>query len=228
MDRKHWIAGLDHVWLPYTQMKTAASPLAVARTEDCRIVLADGRELIDGIASWWTACHGYNHPHIRQAVERQLATMPHVMFGGLVHEQALTLARRLAAMLPGDLDRVFFSESGSVAVEIAMKMAQQCWINRGEPKRTKFIAFRGGYHGDTLGAMAVSDPDAGMHDVFRGLLSEQVIGDLPADAASGDALELVLARHAESIAGLIVEPLVQGAGGMRFHDAAPLPRLRSV
>src|SRR5437762_993756 len=229
MDRKHWYeAGLEHVWLPYTQMKLARPPLAVARTESCRIVLADGRELIDGIASWWTACHGYNHPHIRQAVERQLATMPHVMFGGLVHEQALTLARRLAGLLPGDLDRVFFSESGSVAVEIAMKMAQQCWINRGEPKKTKFIAFRRGYHGDTIGAMAVSDPDAGMHDVFRGLLPEQVIVDLPADAASGDALELVLARHAESIAGLIVEPLVQGAGGMRFPDAATLQRLRLV
>src|SRR6266404_5774759 len=229
MDRKHWYeAGLDHVWLPYTQMKLARPPLAVARTEGCRVVLADGRELIDGIASWWTACHGYNHPHIRQAVERQLATMPHVMFGGLVHEQALTLARRLAALLPGDLDRVFFSESGSVAVEIAMKMAQQCWINRGELKRTKFIAFKGGYHGDTVGAIAVSDPDAGMHDVFRGLLPEQDIVDLPADAASGDALELVLARHAESIAGLIVEPLVQGAGGMRFHDAATLQRLRTV
>src|SRR5438552_4424744 len=164
MDRNHWYqAGLGHVWLPYAQMKTMRPPLAVARTEGCRIVLADGRELIDGIASWWTACHGYNHPHIRQAVERQLATMPHVMFGGLVHEQALTLARRLAGLLPGDLDRVFFSESGSVAVEIAMKMAQQYWINRSEPKRTKFIAFKGGYHGDTIGAMAVSDPDAGMH-----------------------------------------------------------------
>lgn len=229
MDRNHWTAaGLDHVWLPYTQMKTAHPPLAVARTDGCRIVLADGRELIDGIASWWTACHGYNHPHIRQAVERQLAAMPHVMFGGLVHEQALTLARRLAGLLPGDLDRVFFSESGSVAVEIAMKMAKQCWINRGEPKKTKFVAFKGGYHGDTTGAMAVSDPDAGMHDVFRGLLPEHVIVDLPRDAASGDALELVLARHAESIAGLIVEPLVQGAGGMRFHDAATLQRLRAV
>jgi adenosylmethionine-8-amino-7-oxononanoate aminotransferase len=234
MDRKHWDrehwyeAGLEHVWLPYTQMKLARPPLAVAHTEGCRIVLADGRELIDGIASWWTACHGYNHPHIRQAVERQLTTMPHVMFGGLVHEQALILAQRLAALLPGDLDRVFFSESGSVAVEIAMKMAQQYWINRGDPKRTKFIAFKGGYHGDTLGAMAVSDPDVGMHDMFRGLLSEQVIVDLPADAAGGDALELVLARHADSIAGLIVEPLVQGAGGMRFHDAATLQRLRTV
>src|SRR6476659_8433979 len=198
MDWKLWyVQGLDHVWLPYAQVKQEGPPLAVARTQDCRIVLADGRELIDGIASWWTACHGYNHSHIRAAVERQLAIMPHVMFGGLVHEQALTLARRLAALVPGDLDRVFFSDSGSVAVEIAMKMAQQFWINQGVRGRAKFVAFRGGYHGDTTGAMAISDPDAGMHDVFRGLLPEHVIADLPADAASCDALELVLARHAD-------------------------------
>src|SRR5437773_12045631 len=127
--------GLRHVWLPYVQMKTMREPLAVVRTEGSHIVLNDGRELIDGIASWWTSCHGYNHPHIRAAVERQLATMPHVMFGGLVHEQALTLARRLAALLPGDLERVFFSESGSVAVEIALKMALQYWRNRGRPAR---------------------------------------------------------------------------------------------
>src|SRR6201997_3467699 len=125
-------AGLAHVWLPYTQMKTASPPLPVACTNGSRIVLADGRELIDGIASWWTACHGYNHPHIRAEIERQLAIMPHVMFGGLAHEQAFTLARRLAALLPGDLDRVFFSESGSVAVEIALKMAVQYWRNRGQ------------------------------------------------------------------------------------------------
>jgi adenosylmethionine-8-amino-7-oxononanoate aminotransferase len=229
MDWKHWYeAGLGHVWLPYSQMKTARAPLAVARTEGCRIVLADGRTLIDGIASWWTACHGYNHPHVRQAVERQLAAMPHVMFGGLVHEPALTLARRLAGLLPGDLDRVFFSESGSVAVEIAMKMALQYWINRGERGRTKFVAFKGGYHGDTTGAMAVTDPDSGMHDIFQGLLPDHVIAGLPTDAASADALELVLARHAEDIAGLIVEPLVQGAGGMRFHDATTLNRLREI
>src|SRR5260370_12043304 len=136
-----WYAdGLDHIWLPYAQMKTVAPPLAVTATHGSRIVLADGRELIDGIASWWTACHGYNHPHIRAAVERQLAAMPHVMFGGLVHEPALTLARRLAKLLPGDLDRVFFSESGSVAVAIASKMALQDAIDRGEPQRTTFIA----------------------------------------------------------------------------------------
>ena len=173
-------AGLDHIWLPYAQMKTARPPLPVVRTEGCRIVLADGRELIDGIASWWTACHGYNHPHIRAAVERQLAHMPHVMFGGLAHEQALTLARRLAALLPGDLDRVFFSDSGSVAVEVAMKMAVQYWLNRGIRGRSKFVAFKGGYHGDTTGAMAVSD-DAGMHGIFRGFLPEHLVVDLPTD-----------------------------------------------
>lgn len=222
MDRDHWYkAGLKHVWLPYAQMKTAAPPLAVARTEGCRIVLADGRELIDGIASWWTACHGYNHPHIRAAVERQLGTMPHVMFGGLVHEPALTLAHRLAALLPGDLDRVFFSESGSVSVEIAMKMAVQYWLNRGERGRGKFLAFRGGYHGDTTGAMAVSDPDGGMHDMFRGLLPVHVITDLPLD-------ESIVERHAHELAGIIVEPLVQGAGGMRFHDAGALQELRRI
>src|ERR1041385_5373365 len=151
--------GIDHVWLPYAQMKTQMAPLPVVGTQGARIKLADGRELIDGIASWWTACHGYNHPHIRAAVERQLAQMPHVMFGGLAHEQALTLARRLVALLPGDLARVFFSDSGSVAVEIAMKMAVQYWINRGVRGRESFVAFKGGYHGDTAGAMSASDPD---------------------------------------------------------------------
>ena len=223
-----YAAGLDHVWLPYAQMKTAGSPLAVARTEGCRIVLADGRELIDGIASWWTACHGYNHPHIRAAVERQLATMPHVMFGGLVHEPALTLAQRLAKLLPGDLDRVFFSESGSVAVEIAMKMALQSAINRGEPERTTFIAFKGGYHGDTTAAMSVTDPDGGMHDLFGGVLPEQLIVDLPDFRDNISALEFVVQEHGEHIAGMIVEPLVQGAGGMRFHDAAALKHIQEM
>src|SRR5262245_26812821 len=172
-------AGLAHVWFPYAQMKTVRPPLPFARTHGCRIVLADGRELIDGIASWWTACHGYNHPHIRAAVARQLAEMPHVMFGGVAHEQALTLARRLAALLPADLDRVFFSDSGSVAVEVAMKMAVQYWLNRGLGGRTKFVAFNGGYHGDTTGAMAVCDPMSGMHALFRGLLPEHFVVDLP-------------------------------------------------
>src|SRR5581483_8198981 len=218
-------SGIDHVWLPYAAMKNAV-PLPVVRTHGARIVLDDGRELIDGIASWWTACHGYNHPLIRAAVEAQLATMPHVMFGGLVHEQALTLARRLAAMLPGDLDRVFFSDSGSVAVEIAMKMAVQYWINSGIRNRHRFVAFKSGYHGDTTGAMALCDPDEGMHSLFRGLVPEHFIVDLPLDDAKAATLDALLERHADEIAGIVVEPLVQGAGGMRFHDAAVLQRLR--
>lgn len=222
-------AGLDHLWLPYTQMKTASPPLVVAATRGSRIVLADGRELIDGVASWWTACHGYNHPHIRAAIERQLATLPHVMFGGLVHEQALTLAQRLAGLLaPSGLDRVFFSESGSVAVEVALKMAVQYWLNQGVRSRTEIVAFNGGYHGDTTGAMAVSDPEDSFHAAFRGLLPEQIIVDLPASAESIAAFETTLARRADEIAAIIVEPLVQGAGGMRFHDAEVLHRLRAA
>jgi adenosylmethionine-8-amino-7-oxononanoate aminotransferase len=191
-------------------------------------VLADGRELIDGVASWWTACHGYNHPHIGAAVARQLAAMPHVMLGGLVHEQALTLARRLAGELPAPLSRVFFSDSGSVAVEVAMKMAVQYWLNQGVRGRSRFVAFRGGYHGDTTGAMAVCDPDEGMHRLFHGLLPEHIILDLPRDEESAAALDRVLTERAEEIAGIIVEPLVQGAGGMLFHDAEVLTRLRAA
>src|SRR6516162_8452826 len=175
---------LSHIWLPYAQMKTVRPPLPVVRTQGARLVLADGRELIDGIASWWTACHGYNHPRIRTAVERQLAVMPHVMFGGLVHEQALTLAHRLARLMPAGLDRVFFSDSGSVAVEVAMKMAVQYWLNRGERRRTRFVAFKGAYHGDTTGAMAVCDPAAGMHALFHGLLPQHLIVDVPANEES--------------------------------------------
>jgi adenosylmethionine---8-amino-7-oxononanoate aminotransferase len=224
-----WYAGLDHVWLPYAQMKTVAPPLAVKATHGSRIVLADGRELIDGIASWWTACHGYNHPHIRASVERQLAQMPHVMFGGMVHEPALTLARRLTALLgPADLDRVFFSDSGSVAVEVALKMAVQYWLNSGIRGRTRVVAFKGGYHGDTTGAMAVSDPEGSFHAAFRGLLPQHIVTDLPVDEESTAALETVLAQRAEEVAAIIVEPLVQGAGGMRFHDARVLKTLRAL
>ena len=184
-----WYAqGREHVWLPYTPMRGAA-PLPVARTHGSRIVLADGRELIDGIASWWTACHGYNHPYIADAVRRQLAEMPHVMFGGLVHEQALRLAQRLTAMLPGDLTRVFFSDSGSVAVEVAMKMAVQYWRNRGVGGRARFVAFKGAYHGDTAGAMSVCDPDDSMHSTFVGFLPRQIFCDLPDTDETIAALE---------------------------------------
>jgi adenosylmethionine---8-amino-7-oxononanoate aminotransferase len=221
--------GLDHVWLPYTQMKTASPPLAVAATRGSRIVLADGRELIDGIASWWTACHGYNHPHIQATVERQLKEMPHVMLGGLVHEQALTLAKRLATLMaPADLGRVFFSESGSVAVEVALKMAVQYWGNRGVRGRTRIVSFAGSYHGDTTGAMAVSDPEGSMHAAFRGLLPQQITLDLPTDEASEKAFAALLEERAGEIAAIIVEPLVQGAGGMRFHAPQVLRTLRAA
>ena len=221
-------AGMRHIWLPYAQMKTVSPPLPVVRTQGTRIVLEDGRELIDGIASWWTACHGYNHPHIRQAVEAQLVLMPHVMFGGLAHEQALRLARRLAALMRGDLTRVFFSDSGSVAVEVAIKMATQYWINRGQRRKSQFIAFKGSYHGDTTGAMALSDPDAGMHAAFSGLLPEHHIAELPEREPGAAALEKLLAGSSGRIAGIIIEPLVQGAGGMKFHDTAVLQCLRML
>jgi adenosylmethionine-8-amino-7-oxononanoate aminotransferase len=222
-----WLtAGRPHVWLPYTQMQTAAPPLPVVRTEGSRMFLADGRVLIDGIASWWTACHGYNHPHIAQAVRDQLERMPHVMFGGLAHEPGYTLARRLAELLPA-LPHAFFSDSGSVAVEVAMKIAAQYWINRGVAGRTRFLSFHGGYHGDTFAAMSVCDPAEGMHARFGGLFPAQVVVALPTEDTTIAAFERTLAAHAHELAGMIVEPLVQGAGGMLFHDPDVLRRLRA-
>ncbi len=224
-----WYAGgLGHVWRPYAQMKTEPDPLPVVRAHGSRLVLADGRELIDGIGSWWTACHGYGHPHLQAAVQRQLETLPHVMFGGLVHEPALTLARRLVDLLGAPFERVFFSDSGSVAVEVAMKMAVQAWLNRGERGRTGLLAFRGGYHGDTFGAMAVCDPEEGMHALFSGALPEHPILDLPRDDESAAALDAFLETRAHQLAGILVEPLVQGAGGMIFHPPEVLRRLRAA
>jgi adenosylmethionine-8-amino-7-oxononanoate aminotransferase len=194
-------------------MKVAPPPLPVVRTHGCRIVLADGRELIDGIASWWSACHGYNHPYIREAVGRQLATMPHVMFGGLAHEPALTLASRLSAMAPYGLRRVFFADSGSVAVEVALKMALGY-----RRHKTKFLCFRDGYHGDTFGAMAVSDPEESMHSAFRDVLPRHFVVDIPRDSTALADLDRFVATLSDVTAAMIVEPLVQGAGGMRFHS----------
>ncbi len=224
-----WLArGAPHVWRPYCQMKTAPPPLPVASASGVRLTLADGRELIDGIASWWTACHGYAHPHIAAAVRDQLERLPHVMFGGLAHEPAYRLAARLADLLPGQLDHVFFAESGSVSVEIAMKMALQFWINRGVAGRTRFLAFRGGYHGDTLATMTVCDPEEGMHALFAGVMPAQVIADLPVDEASEATLDALLAERAGEIGAILVEPLVQGAGGMLFHPPETLRRLRRL
>ncbi len=220
--------GFRHIWMPYSQMKTAALPLPVDSTSGVRIRLADGRELIDGIASWWSACHGFNHPHLVAAVERQLHAMPHVMFGGLNHEPALKLARRLAALLPGELNRVFFSDSGSVAVEVALKMAVQYWLNRGERGRNRFVCFRHGYHGDTLGAMSVTDPEGGMHAHFKGYLLEEYPAVIPEDETSVAELDAFIARHRERLAGVILEPLVQGAGGYRFHSAEAVAEIRRL
>ncbi|MDE1907230.1 MAG: adenosylmethionine--8-amino-7-oxononanoate transaminase [Rhodospirillales bacterium] len=220
--------GWRHVWLPYAQMQTAPLPMPVAHTQGARIILEDGRELIDGIASWWTACHGYNHPHIQQAVARQLEAMPHVMFGGLANQPAYRLATRLAAMMPGDLNRVFFTDSGSVAVEVAIKIAVQSRLNKGERGRTKILAFSGGYHGDTLGTMAICDPEEGMHSLYTGLLPEHPVVPLPKDEASIAAFEAFLKREHKSLAAIIVEPLVQGAGGMVFHTPEVLQRLHAA
>ena len=218
--------GLDHIWLPYTQMKIAPLPAPVVATEGSRIVLADGRELIDGIASWWTACHGYNHPHIMQAMQKQLGQMPHVMFGGLVHEPALTLAARLSRLT--GLPRVFFADSGSVAVEVALKIALQYWRNKGMAKKDRFVCFHDGYHGDTLGAMSVSDPDKSMHKAFRNSVIKQYVVDIPADEYAFSEFDALLSGISGTVAGVIIEPLVQGAGGMRFHSADVLAEIHRI
>ncbi len=228
-ERPAWLTkGARHLWRPYCQMKTASEPLAVEAARGSRLTLSDGRELVDGIANWWTACHGHSHPHIRAAIEDQLTRAPHIMLGGLAHEPAYRLASRLAELLPGDLDHVFFAESGSVSVEIAMKMALQFWINRGIAGRTRFVSFMGGYHGDTLATMTICDPEEGMHGLFAGVMPSQHIVALPTDETSQIALDRLLSERGREIAGIIVEPRVQGAGGMLFHDDAVLRRLRAL
>jgi adenosylmethionine-8-amino-7-oxononanoate aminotransferase len=206
-------------------MKTAPSPLLASRTEGSRIYLDDGRCLIDGIASWWTACHGYNHPTIAKACAAQLERMPHVMQGGLVHRPVLDLAEHLTRILPGTLNHCFFSESGSVAVEVAMKMARQTWINRGRREKQRFVSFRHGYHGDTFAAMSVCDPEEGMHALFASSLERQLVVDFPRSESGQNAFADLLAREAPGLAGLIVEPLVQCAGGMKFHEPQALKRV---
>jgi adenosylmethionine-8-amino-7-oxononanoate aminotransferase len=214
--------------MPYTQMKTAALPVPVVATEGVHLILADGTRLVDGIASWWTAAHGYNHPHIVAAVREQLERMPHVMFGGVHHEPALRLAKRLAALLPGDLNHVFFADSGSVSVEVALKMAVQYWLNQGVRGRTRFVAFADGYHGDTTGAMSLCDPVRSMHAHFKGFLLEQFPQRIPRTADDEQAFDAFVAERADQIAGVIIEPLIQGAGGMRFHEPESLRILRRV
>jgi adenosylmethionine-8-amino-7-oxononanoate aminotransferase len=224
MSTAQWLHESEaYVWRPYCQHRTAAPPLAVTATRGCRLVLADGTELVDGIASWWTAAHGYAHPHIRARVAAQLETMPHIAFGGLAHEAGYTLAKRLAALFDGRLSHVFFTESGSVAVEVALKMALQSFYNAGHPRRT-VLAFGGAYHGDTFAAMSLCDPVDGMHNAFTG--NGVRVVHVPLPVAGDEAFENAFAEIGRDTACVVVEPLVQCAGGMRVHDGAVLRRIR--
>jgi adenosylmethionine-8-amino-7-oxononanoate aminotransferase len=227
-------ADRTHVWHPYASATKPAAVLPVASASGVRLRLADGRELVDGMASWWSAIHGYRHPVLDAAVTEQLASMAHVMLGGLTHEPAVRLAERLVAITPEALTRVFFTDSGSVAVEVALKMAVQYWSARGEAERTRMLTVRGGYHGDTLGAMSVCDPQTGMHRLFPGL-PQQLFAERPAcrygeglEPEHTKELEDLLAQHHRELAAVILEPVVQGAGGMYFYAPAYLARVREL
>ena len=223
-----------HVWHPYASATSPLPVLPVVSASGVRLTLADGRELIDGMASWWSAIHGYRNPVLDAAVTEQVGAMSHVMFGGLTHEPAVRLAERLVSITPAPLTRVFFTDSGSVAVEVALKMAVQYWSSRGEPARTRMLTVRGGYHGDTLGAMSVCDPQTGMHRLFPGL-PQQLFAERPgcqfdeplADRHTAE-LEGLLVTHKGELAAVILEPVVQGAGGMYFYSPAYLARVRAL
>jgi adenosylmethionine-8-amino-7-oxononanoate aminotransferase len=225
MSEPSWLHdGGRYVWRPYCQHQVSLPPVPVVGARGCRLMLADGRELVDGIASWWTAAHGYGHPHIAARVSEQLHRLPHIAFGGLAHEAAYTLAARLATLFPAPLSRVFFADSGSVAVEVAVKMALQSFHNRGRPRRS-VVCFDGAYHGDTFAMMSLSDPVDGIHRAFSG--SGLQAFHFPVPHPSDDrAFEKSFARIADDVACVIIEPLVQCAGGMRFHDVEALRRLR--
>ena len=225
----------EHVWHPYAPLPAACDSLPVASAQGVRLRLADGRELIDGMSSWWCAIHGYRHPALDAAVRGQLDRMAHVMFGGLTHEPAVALAQRLVQLTPEGLEHVFFADSGSVSVEVAIKIALQYQRARGHRGRTRLLTVRGGYHGDTFGAMAVCDPVGGMHSLFTGVLAEHVFAEQPPDGFDRPLEERWAAqvrelaeRHAEELAAVIVEPVVQGAGGMRFHSPACERMLREL
>lgn len=227
-DPTDWFTeGLEHIWLPYAQMQTLPAPVAVTRTQGSRFYLADGRELVDGVGSWWTSVHGYNRAELIEAARAQMGRLPHVMLGGLAHEPAYRLASRLADITPGDLTRTFFTESGSVAVEVAMKIAIQYFRNLRGEMRTRFVSFLGGYHGDTLATMSVCDPDEGMHHMFRGALADQHVVALPESREQIRALETLLSTD-RKIAAVLIEPLIQGAGGMRMHSPQVLRTLRRL
>jgi adenosylmethionine-8-amino-7-oxononanoate aminotransferase len=225
----------EHVWHPYGALPASIPSLPVVSAEGVRLRLADGRELIDGMSSWWCAIHGYRHPVLDAAVRGQLERMAHVMFGGLTHEPAVRLAECLVDMTPEGLEHVFFADSGSVSVEVAIKMALQYQRAVGRPERRRLLTVRGGYHGDTFGAMAVCDPVGGMHSLFTGVLAEHVFAerppdgfDRPLDDAWAERVSELFVRHAHELAAVIVEPVVQGAGGMRFHSPECIALLRRL
>jgi adenosylmethionine---8-amino-7-oxononanoate aminotransferase len=223
------------IWHPYASATQAPDMFPVVSASGVRLTLADGRELIDGMASWWCAIHGYNHPALNKAVTAQLEQMSHVMFGGLTHPPAVKLAKLLTDLTPASLDRVFFSDSGSVAVEVALKMALQYWHATGRPEKQKLVALRSGYHGDTFGAMSLCDPVTGMHHLFGDVLPKHHFAPAPTcrfDEPCSDqqisAMENLLAERHREIAAVIVEPVVQGAGGMRFYSPDYLVKLRAL
>ncbi len=224
----------DHIWHPYTSMSDPLPCYPVVAAEGSRLQLADGRQLVDGMSSWWAAVHGYNHPRLNQALQTQMAQMSHVMFGGITHPPAVALCRRLVDMTPAPLECVFLADSGSVAVEVAMKMALQYWQARGE-KRQRFLTLRNGYHGDTFAAMSVCDPQNSMHSLYQGYLPEHLFApaptcrfDDPWCESDTDALEQLIVSHHRQLTAVILEPIVQGAGGMRFYHPRYLHRVREL
>ena len=224
----------QHIWHPYTSMTKPLPVYPVVAATGCELQLADGKALVDGMSSWWAAIHGYNHPRLNQAMKDQIDQMSHVMFGGITHPPAVALCRKLIAMTPENLERVFLADSGSVAVEVAMKMALQYWHAKGEP-RQRFLTFRNGYHGDTFGAMSVCDPDNSMHSLWQGYLPEHLFAPAPNCRFDDewDEMDIVpfarlMAAHRQEMAAVILEPIVQGAGGMRFYHPEWLKRIRRM
>jgi adenosylmethionine---8-amino-7-oxononanoate aminotransferase len=221
----------EHVWHPYAPMPATIAPQLVAEAHGVRLRLADGSELVDGMSSWWAAIHGYDHPVLNAAITDQLGRMAHVMFGGLTHEPAIRLAKLLIDITPEPLTRVFFADSGSVSVEVAVKMALQYNRAKGRPERHRLFTVRGGYHGDTFTPMSVCDPVGGMHHLFTDVLPEHVFAPRPPtteDADYTDELRRLVGSHAHELAAIIVEPVVQGAGGMRFYSPHHLRTLREL